>query len=521
MANLHNLKHHLIETDWLKRWNTYSPHAIALHDVDRNVKYDYAYLYQQSMSLAFQLQKNYRIEKSDRIAILATNEIETLFLYFAALRLGAVLVPINFRLTARELEHILGDCTPKLFIYQNSFTQTVEPIKYLAEHCLEYDSKDGLVSQIHRPANEFFESYLSEPEDIAMILYTSGTTGAPKGAMISNQMIFWNSINTAMRLNLTRQDSTIIFHPLFHTSGWNVLTTPLLHHGAKVLFLKKFDAAQILEISEKEKISILFGVPTMMDMMAQCPQFKTCDLSSIRFAIVGGEPMPIPLIETWHKKSIPVRQGYGLTEFGPGVFSLNEEHATRKSGSIGFPNFYVHAQVIDENHNILGPNQIGELALSGPMCTSGYWRNEKATHDNIVQNWFLTGDLVRYDEEGFFYVVGRKKDMFISGAENVYPAEIEQFLRTHPKIHEVAVIGVPDEKWGEVGRAFISTFSHVKEDPKVLETEILDFCKQGLAKYKIPKYFVFKDELPKGDSGKILKKLLKEQQQTASPTEAI
>ncbi|HEY1079130.1 MAG TPA: AMP-binding protein, partial [Bdellovibrio sp.] len=348
--------------------------------------------------------------------------------------------------------------------------------------------------------------FTAQESDPVMILYTSGTTGAPKGAILTYKMLFWNSINTTLRLNISQNDCIVIFLPFFHTGGWNVLTTPFIHRGAKVVFLKKFDAEQILSLSEQEKATMIFGVPTTMDMMARSALFEKVDLKSVRYAIVGGEPMPIELIKTWDKKGIPIRQGYGLTEFGPNVFSLNEEDSIRKIGSIGFPNFYIEAKVVDNEGRELADEQVGELVLRGPMCMQGYWHNEKATQETIKEGWLYTGDLVRRDSEGYYYVVGRKKDMYISGGENVYPPEVEQILRAHPKVLEVAVVGVPDEKWGEVGKAFV-----VAEDASVSVDELLNHCVQNLAKFKIPKHFVFLKSLPKGDSGKILKRKLTEE----------
>jgi fatty-acyl-CoA synthase len=308
-------------------------------------------------------------------------------------------------------------------------------------------------------------------------------------------------------LNITDQDKTITFAPFFHTGGWNVLTTPLLHRGATVCLIKKFEADRILTESAKLRCTILFGVPTMMDMMARSSQFKTVDLKSVRYAIVGGEPMPVELIKKWHQKNIPIRQGYGLTEFGPNVFSLNEQDAERKIGSIGFANFYCQARVIDDSGKILGPNQIGELQLKGPMCMQGYWNNSAATTETIVDGWLKTGDLVKHDEEGFYFVIGRKKEMIKSGGENIYPAEIERILRQFPQVREAAVVGRKDEKWGEVGRAFIAT----ENNQDFCLEDLQQFCVKHLAKYKVPKEFILISELPKSDSGKILKRKLSEQ----------
>jgi fatty-acyl-CoA synthase len=320
-------------------------------------------------------------------------------------------------------------------------------------------------------------------------------------------MLFWNSINTTMRLDISPADVSLIFTPLFHTGGWNVLTTPFLHRGARLVFLPKFDPDRVLELCESEGVTILFGLPTLMEMLRRSPRFGAARLESVRFAIVGGEPMSLELIRAWHRKGVRIRQGYGLTEFGPNVFSLQEEHAEAKIGSIGFPNFYVDARVVDDADAEVGRGEVGELVLRGPVCTPGYWRNPEASALAIRDGWFHTGDLVRQDEQGFFYVVDRKKDMYKSGGENVYPVEVEHFLRTHPSIREVAVVGAPDAKWGEVGMAFVVTEAGVSLTPD----DVLTFCRGNLARYKVPVHVRFVEALPKGDSGKVLKRQLREQ----------
>jgi fatty-acyl-CoA synthase len=495
-----------IDNDWLKKWSHYSPENIAVKDGDTSEQFTYKKLFELACQGAQILKDRFQVRKGDRIALLATNEMESIFLFFAAQRLGAILVPVNFRLTPREVDHILGDCQPQVLFYQEAFQSLVDSLTVKLSFKALLQGSDSFGHQVRTAEVSNIDcGFYADFEDPSMILYTSGTTGAPKGAILSHRMIFWNSINTSLRLNIHQHDSTVIFLPFFHTGGWNVLTTPFWHRGAKIVFLKKFDADRILELSESENATLLFGVPTTMDMMARSNLFEKVNLSKVRYAIVGGEPMPVDLIRTWDQKGIPVRQGYGLTEFGPNVFSLNETDAIRKIGSIGFPNFYIETKVVDDHGQQVPVNEIGELILKGPSMMSGYWKNEKATKETIKDGWLYTGDLVRQDEEGYVYVVGRKKDMYISGGENVYPPELEQVLRQLNGIREVAVIGVPDEKWGEVGRAYI-----VKEAESLSEQLVKDHCLKNLAKFKIPKYFSFVPELPKGDSGKILKRRLLE-----------
>lgn len=504
-----------MELDWLKKWNIYSPHKVAIKDGETQREFTYEEFYRISLQSALYLKEKYNIKSGDRVAVLSSNELEHLFLFFALQRLNAVLVPINFRLTEREILYIATDSAPKLLLYQADYRGVAESLRQQINFNIEqftpsFDQDICFANQVKTYFNDLTVEQLAEKSKFEgtedseiMILYTSGTTGFPKGAVLTQKSVFWNSLNTTISLNLTQEDCAVIFLPFFHTGGWNVLTTPFLHRGAKLVFLKKFDAEKVLNVSEKEKATVLFGVPTTMELMARCTEFLNIDLTNIRFAIVGGEPMPIELIKKWHNKGIPIRQGYGLTEFGPNVFSLKQEDCLRKIGSIGFANFYVQTRIVDENNIDLGTDEIGELVLQGPMCMKGYWKNSKATAETIRNSWLYTGDLVRKDAEGYFYVVGRKKDMYISGAENVYPAEVEQILLKVKGISEAAVIGIPDEKWGEAGKAFLVT-----DGTLVSEEEVLNHCKASLAKYKIPKKFIFVDELPKGDSGKILKKNL-------------
>lgn len=514
----------MIELDWLKQWARYAPASIAFKDSESQVEYSYAATYYLSCRLASFLKERFDVQRGQRVACIATNEFEYLPLFFALQRIGAILVPVNFRLTGREIAHIIQDSGAEMIVYQRQFESSLlaAGASVVPEKKWPFDGEQSLSSFIQDEFQEFKKGGTDDRVRIGtpswavpmendidapcMILYTSGTTGAPKGAIITNKMLHWNSLNTSLRLNITQNDVQLGFLPFFHTSGWNVLVTPFVHHGARTVLLKKFDPVRVLELCEKERVTILFGVPTTMDMMARSEIFERVDLSSVRYAVVGGEPMPIELCKIWEKKGVPIRQGFGLTEFGPNVFSLNEEDSIRKVGSIGFPNFYIEAKVVDDDGNEVPTGEIGELILRGPVCTPGYWRNPEATSQTIRNGWLYTGDLVRCDEEGYFYVAGRKKDMFISGGENVYPVEVERFLSTHPAVREVAVIGVPDPKWGEVGKAYVA----LKAGASLTADELIAFCHGNLAKYKVPKLVEFLPELPKSDSGKILKRKLRE-----------
>ncbi len=479
--------------DWIEKWALYTPHKTVFREYKRNLEWSYEDFNKRVSNLALYLRDMQKIQKGDRIAVYSKNRAEYVFLFFACIKIGAILVPLNFRLTPREIEMLFHDAGPAVLFYEKDYS---DQVANLGKTRIEIEKLETFL--INQPNEGYVKMDHTNENDVVMILYTSGTTGVPKGAMITHKMLYWNSVNTTLRLDITSADHTQSYAPFFHTGGWNVLLTPFVHHGASHTILSEFDTDLLLQLIEKEKSTILFGVPTMLQMMADSPLFDKTDLSSVRYAVVGGAPMPKPLIDIWHEKGIFIRQGYGLTEVGPNCFSLHHDDAIIKKGSIGFPNFYIDAKVMSDNKEC-AVNEIGELCLKSPVVTPGYWRNPKTTKETITDDWFHTGDMVQFDDEGYYYVMDRKKNMFISGGENVYPAEVEKFLYTHPGIKEVAVTGVPDQKWGEVGKAFVV----LKKENISNEQDILDFCGGNLAKYKIPKYVQLIEELPKNAAGKI------------------
>jgi len=489
------------EVDWLAKWSVYTPDRNFLHDHDRDFSWTFGRAQQRSLALAAHLRNEEGIKRGDRVAVCAPNCSEYVFLFLACVKLGAVLVPINHRLTAPEMAVMLADSEPGLLVIDGQFAGRTGELRRLgvAVPTLDLARVKDLVFEVADDPAGFTADRPGQLDDLVMILYTSGTTGRPKGAMINHRMLLWNAINTSLRLDLNSRDHSLAFAPFFHTGGWNVLFTPFLHNGASHTVLPGFDPDLILDLIAREKVSILFGVPTMLQMLAEASGFSSCDLSSLRYAIVGGSPMPEPLINTWHERGVFIRQGYGLTEVGPNCFSLDQDHAIAKRGSIGFPNFYIDVRVVDDAGGDCAPGQTGELWLSSEVVTPGYWNNPAATAEAISDGWFRTGDMVRRDDEGFFFVVDRKKNMYISGGENVYPAEVEAVLVSHPAVKEAVVIGVSDARWGETGHAFL-----VLEAGRSLDQDaIVRHCLERLAKYKIPKHVTHVSVLPHNDAGKI------------------
>jgi len=483
--------------DWFERWATYSPDKVAVEEYEPERTVTYAEINKQAAQLANYF-KAKNINKGDRVMLLGEHSIEMVIVFAAAIKSGIVMVPINFRLAPAEIDYLIDNCDPALLLYDDRF---IEKISHRTD--IKKNSFHDVFEVIDDESTEF-ESVAAEEEDPIFILYTSGTTGFPKGAIYTYKMLFWNSINTTMSLALTPDDHTINCMPAFHTGGWNVLLTPMLHRGGTVGILRKFDAEKLLQLLEEKQSTLFMGVPTMLKMMQDTKIFTQVNLRSLRYFIVGGEALPLPVIKSWHKKGVSIRQGYGLTEVGPNLTSLHQDDAERKQGSIGKPNYYLSTKLIDEVGQEVQRGEIGEFCLKGEVVTPGYWKNEKATTEAKIDGWFKTGDLMKQDEEGFLYVVDRKKCMFISGGENVYPAEVEKVLLELREIEEAAVIGVSDEKWGEVGQAFLVTTSTCNLE------KVKAHCIAKLAKFKVPKYFKAIEALPKNDSGKIDRKALKE-----------
>lgn len=469
-------------SNWLEAHARFRPKAEALYDVGTGRRWTYAALHQDSLRWARTLHEG-GVGRGDVVAVLAQNRGETLALLFACAEVGAALFPVNWRLAPPEIAWQLDHCGAKLlFVDDPARDPDGRPFRLL---------DDG-------PAEHGLEGPGSALSETWVLMYTSGSTGRPKGACLSHAQLHWNALNTILACDLLPSDSTLTFTPLFHTGGLNCLTTPLLHRGGRVVLSRGFLPDEALRLIATERITTLMGVPTIFQMLADHPDFAAADTSSVRDALVGGAPLPMPLLQRYLERGIPLRQGFGLTEVGPNCFSLPPDRIVEKQGTVGLPIPHVAAKLVRADGSECGVDEPGELLLGGPAVCSGYWRDPVATATAIVDGWFHTGDVLSRDGDGFFSVRGRIKEMYKSGGENVYPPEVEALIHACPGVALAAVVGVPDPRWGEVGVAFVEPMPGAALAPEA----VLAFCQGRLARFKQPKR-VRVMELPRTASGKI------------------
>lgn len=487
-------------------------HKIAVYDADNNINYTYDDLNDRANRLANYLKYELGVSKGDRVAFVSRNRIELIDGYYATGKLGAIMIPYNARLSTNELEKLINLETPKVLFYEDLYENSISSIKDKVEvdtYIVLKNSEDKLhtldYNNIMQYDNKAINCKDLDFEDIHLIIHTGGTTGLPKGGMISHRAELFNSMNEICTWGLNFEDSAHIILPLFHTGGWNLLTLPLLHAGGKIIINKQFDPKQTLEIIEKEKTTLVFGAATIFRMITDLPEFQSADLSSLKWIMAGAAPTPIEIMEKFWNKGLKFVLGYGMTEAGPNNLSsvvqfMKDEEIKAKYASVGKPMYLTLVKIVDENGEEVGVNEIGELLWSGPQIFSGYWNNEEETNKTIVDGWIHTGDMAKVDEDGYYYIVGRKKNMFISGGENVFPPEVEKALYKIPQIKEVCVFGVPDKNWGEVGKAVVS----LNPNMKITKEDIQKILKQDLAGYKVPKYIKFIEDIPKNSVGKIV-----------------
>jgi fatty-acyl-CoA synthase len=499
-------------TDWLDRRAKLTPGRIALEDAATGAEISYR-RWNASANQTANYLRSLGVRKGDRVAVYASNCLAYLDIWMACGKIGAILQNLNWRLTPGELQGLIADAAPRVLIYSDEFAAQVEALRPNVPSVQAFVALGTQANPTDEPfaARGVHSDVLSNPPDLHpddpwVICYTGGSTGLPKGAILTHRNMTANSVNTVMSWGLDQDDVTILNAPLFHTGGLNVFTLPLVHVGGKSIVCKAFDAAQVFDLIARRGVTLYFGVPTMFVVMQAHERWESADFSRLKLIISGGAPCPLPIFEKFWAKGVDFKTGYGLTEAGPNTFWLPPADMRRKPGAVGLPLFHVDVRVVRGDGSECAADEAGELIIRGEHVTPGYWNNPEATAKAIVDGWLHTGDLAVRDGEGYYRIVGRLKDMIISGGENVYPAEVESVMHAHPSVAEAALIGVPDSKWGEVGRAVVV----IKRDCVLSDAELIAFCGERLARYKVPKTVVFVAELPKTGPGKIDKKLLAE-----------
>jgi fatty-acyl-CoA synthase len=512
---------------WTARRARKTPGAPAIRYAGRTLSY--AGLDDRVRRLARAL-RGLGTRPGSRVAYLGPNHPAFLETMFATWSAGAVFVPLNMRLAGPELGYQLADCGAALLVYAPEQAAVVAGIRG--------ETGDGTAGPaaglrhlvaLARPSEgeHDYESLLASPppglagagvadseaadipvslDDPGLIMYTSGTTGRAKGATLTHANITWNAINVVVDADFRADEVALAVAPLFHTAALNMLCLPAMLKGGLVLIEPAFDPARVLELIARHRVTSMFGVPAIYDAMAAAPGWADADTSSLRMLLCGGAPVPDATIRRYTSRGLTFIQGYGMTETSPGALLLDAEHALAKAGSAGVPHFFTDVRVVGPDGAEAGPGERGEIIVAGPNVMRGYWDQPDASAAVLADGWLRSGDVGTVDEDGYVSVVDRIKDVIISGGENVYPAEVENVLLSHPAVADCGVIGTPDGRWGEVGRAVVV----LRAGHSASEADILGFLDGRLARYKIPKSVRFAAGLPRTATGKILKKQLRE-----------
>jgi len=509
--------------DWVVFHADRTPDKVAFIDQYLNRQFTYADLHQRVDWLTGYLKQTWQVEAGQVLAILAKNCIEYYEFQYACMRLGAVMLPLNWRLAVPELLYILNDAQAKAIVYDTEVAEVVPNLieNSSLEHALRIDINQAPVDD--KPAyddaiNQHIDgvqlSSTTTHDTVVTIMYTSGTTGHPKGVLITQGMNFWNAINISVPTGINHDSVHYVVLPTFHTAGLNLYANPIIHYGGTNIVAREFDAELTFDTLMDDELSVthFFGVPAIYLFLSQHPKFDEADLSRIKSWGCGGAPCPVTLLEKYAAKDIIIQLGFGMTETSPTVFLIDKKRALVKPKSVGKPLLHTRVRIVDKNLNDMPIGEVGEVVIAGPNITPGYHNHPEANESNFTYDadgnrWLHSGDAGMMDDEGCIYIVDRYKDMFISGGENVYPAEVEQVLYKIEGVADAAVIGFPDQKWGEVGMAILV----MNEGYEMDQHKFAMFCQANLAKYKVPKYFSTIDEIPRNAAGKVLKRVLREQ----------
>jgi fatty-acyl-CoA synthase len=510
----------MISADVLGERARITPDAPALVVVDPPLRLTYRELDRRATACAAAW-RALGLGKGDRVAILAGNRVEYLEAFFAAGKSGVILVTLSTRATAHELHAIFADCAPRAVLYDGAYANLVDGLRaalaaepesppverWIALDAMVSDADPRYAELVAAADPASYRRERCEPEDVYCLLYTSGTTGTPKGVMIPHRQVAWNGYNTVCSWQLSASDVSPIFTPVYHAGGLFAFLVPIFTIGGTIVLHRRFDAAEIWRTIERERCTVVLGVPTIWKLLLEAPELATTDTSSLRCLYSGGAPLPLWLAEAYQERSLTFKQGFGMTEVGVNCFTMTAEDSVRKRGSIGTPVMHTEVRLVGADGVDVLEGEVGEMWFRGPHVSLGYWGRSGTTADSHRSDgWFRSGDLARRDADGHYWIAGRAKEMIISGGVNVYPAEIEAALLQHPGVRDAAVVGVPDETWGEVGVAFV-----VELEPGSAAAEaVLGFLETRISRLKLPRAIVALPVLPRNDYGKVLKGELRE-----------
>jgi fatty-acyl-CoA synthase len=501
---------------WIQRWSELQPEKIAIVFEGREITYRELHMRSNSTSCWLQ---SMGIEKGDRVAVLLENCPEFIELYLACSRLGAIFVPMNFRLASPEVDYLIKHSRPRLFVFSRRFEKTVNSLDVesyrppLLTAVVDGDHPSNRVlnymadTRVFEGKSPFITPSLgpADPEEPHVIMYTSGTTGRPKGAVLSHRKTFFNCLNAEIFFQLSFQDRMLVILPLFHSGGLFIQASPCLYKGATLVIHRKFDPIKTYADIERFKVTKFLGVPTVFRSLLAVDPAMRRDVSSLSVCAIGGEKVTPELLSECRQSGFSLRQIMGQTETSILLWASEEESLLRP-GTVGSPVFHAEVALVDEQGKKVGANKVGEIVVRGSIMMKEYWQDPVQTEQIFSGGWLRTGDLATMDNDGFYYLVDRAKDMYISGGENVYPAEVERVLRDHPAVEDAAIVGESENTWGEIGHAFVV----LKNGTRISEAELVSFCQSRLASYKLPRKVTFCSSFPRTPLGKIRKFLLKE-----------
>ena len=499
---------------WVQRWSELHPQKNSILYEGRQITY--LELHKRANQTGCWLQ-SLGIKKGDRVAAILNNCPEFIELYLACSRLGTIFVPISFRLEVPELDHILNNSQPRLLVFGSGFAEKIDALNLSksvspilltsvgnhsgSHESLDYSSETAAFEEQKPILTK--SSGPADPEEPHVIMYTSGTTGEPKGAVLSHRKTFFNCLNADIFFKLHFDDIMLVILPLFHSGGLFIQASPVIYKGATMIIHPEFDPSKAYKDIERFGVTKFLGVPTLYRALLKVEPGKRGDLSSLKVCAIGGEKVTTELLGRSKEAGFTARQIMGQTETSILLWA-SEEDSLRKPGTVGRPVFHAEVGLVGRNGKPVDIGEVGEIVVRGSIMMKEYWRDPVKTEETIKNGWLHTGDLACMDEEGYFYLVDRVKDVYISGGENVYPAEVERVLREYTGIEDVAVVGVPDETWGEVGHAYIIK----KKWSDICAKDIISYCDGKLARYKWPKNVTFCEDFPRTSVGKVRKSLL-------------